>query len=341
MRASLRRLLGGRSAQDDFQRATEQDVYYCYRLFLNREPDEAGWAFWTGMVRDHHISLQNLTDAFLNGDELEAIQRARSEPILVELPEFSIYVRPNDFLIGAVIAREKQFEPHVTHMLKKLLAPGMTFMDIGAHVGYFTLLAAGRVGPEGKVLAFEAHPDNCDLLERSVAANGFENVAVHRFAVAEERRTFQLATSGSHRNARIVDGQSEPYQLPDIEAVSLDELLDELPRLDVVKMDIEGAEPRAWSGMRGLLARRQPIIVFEYAPALIKLTSRCDPPAFLDEVRSAGFDLYRVEDDPASVEGQRPLDGDQLRRLSADLQTHADHADLMAVPGGRRSEGGD
>lgn len=330
MRASMRRLLGGRTAQDDFQRATEKDVYYCYRLFLNREPDKAGLAFWTSMVREHHISLQNLADSFLYSDELQAIQRARSEPVLAELPEFSIYVRPNDYLIGAVIAREKQFEPHVTRALNELLTPGMTFLDIGANVGYFTLLAARRVGPEGKVLAFEAHPGNCDLLERSVAANGFENVVVHRFAVAEERRTFQLATGGPHSNARIVDGQNEPYQMQEIEAVPLDEVLGDLSRLDLVKMDIEGAEPRAWSGMRGLIARHQPVILFEYAPALIELTSRCDPPAFLEEVRAAGYELYRVED--SSIEGRRLLDSDQLRQMSAGLRTHADHVDLMAVP---------
>jgi hypothetical protein len=126
--------------------------------------------------------------------------------------------------------------------------------------------------------------------------------------------------------------------MQEIEAVPLDEVLGDLSRLDVVKMDIEGAEPRAWSGMSRLIARHRPILLFEYAPALIELTSRCDPPAFLEEIRAAGYDLYQVED--SGIEGRRPLDRDQLRRLSAGLQTHADHVDLMAVPSDRDSDRG-
>ncbi|MBK6325373.1 MAG: DUF4214 domain-containing protein [Chloroflexi bacterium] len=92
-----RRLL---ARQSDFSQATEQDVYYCYRLLLNRQPDEAGWAYWSDLVNTHHISLQTLADGFLNSFELKTLLEERNRLHLVKLADFSMYVRLNDHFVG-------------------------------------------------------------------------------------------------------------------------------------------------------------------------------------------------------------------------------------------------
>ena len=156
----------------NFDEATEPDVYYCYRLLLNREPDEDGWRYWSDLVNNHHISLQVLCDGFLNSYEFKKLTTERNKPQLIDLPTFKMYVRLNDHFVGGVIAQTKEYEPYVIKELERLLNPGDTFVDVGANIGYFTLLAAGKVGKKGKVIAFEPWPDNCQLLEKSIAENG-------------------------------------------------------------------------------------------------------------------------------------------------------------------------
>src|SRR5262250_1998178 len=106
-------------------------------------------------------------------------------PILLRLPDFKIYVRLDDWAIGARIAVRRTHEPHVTRVMCALLQPGAVMVDIGANIGYYTLLAAARVGSTGKVIAFEPSIDNCALLHKSLQANRFENVVLHNVAVAD------------------------------------------------------------------------------------------------------------------------------------------------------------
>src|SRR3990172_3951145 len=82
-------------------------------------------------------------------------------PMLVKLKEFRIYVRLDDWAVGARIAVKRSYETHVTAAMRPLLQPGMVVVDVGANIGYYTLLAAARVGPGGKVIAFEPGSENC------------------------------------------------------------------------------------------------------------------------------------------------------------------------------------
>lgn len=311
--------------------ATVDDVYACYRLLLGREPDESGWDYWTRMVSNHYVTRAYLVDSFLNGHEFKAIHAQRNSPVLVELPGFNMYVRPNDNFIGAVIAREKRYEPHVTRVLTGLLAEGQTFVDIGANIGYFSLLAASLIGRAGCIIAFEPNPANCDLLHRSIAANGFEElIALHPLAVAESRQTIHFSTAGVGSNGRVInpaEAAAEVIALPTVEAVALDEALAGEERVDVIKLDIEGAEARAWRGMQAILARHKPVLLFEFSPTLLERTSEVDPVAFLEEV-SRLYDLFII-----SPEGETADRPDSVARI---LEQHAasglTHLDLLARP---------
>lgn len=316
----------------EFHIATEQDLYYCYRLFLNREPDSEGFAFWKNMIQNHQITLQFLTDSFLYSTELEQIQAQRDELVLVTLPEFKMYVRLNDYFIGAFIAREKTYEPHVTRELRRLLQPGMTFLDIGANIGYFTLLAANRVGEEGKVLAFEPVERNRDALLKSIAVNDRRNVVLYPYAVGEQNERVALDIGGKSSNSRIL--RTLPDNSPLMaEVVALDRFLLDLPRLDVVKMDVEGAEPQAIRGMRGLIEQHHPIVLTEFSPDLIRITSEMEPDAFLDDLNEMGYELFeivagKIEGDQ---KGYRQLTPQRLQEVCGQL-SYLDHIDLIAFP---------
>jgi FkbM family methyltransferase len=313
-----------------FEHATEEDVYYCYRLLLDREPDERGWSYWLNLVQNHSLSTQALVDGFLGGYEFQQLRAERVRPKLAELPEFKIYARGNDHFVGAVILREKQYEPHVSMALHHLLKPGDVFCDIGANIGYFSLMAAAQVGSDGQVLAFEPNPDNQNLLRMSIEANNFSNVILYPYAVSEKEGTLFFTSGGADSNGRIVTAAEQAawqIELPQVKTVALDQLFPDLPRLDVIKMDIEGAEPLAYQGMRQLIERHRPVIILEFNPQLIKTTSGVSPAAFLADLQT----IYRLrslnqlpkqQEFPGTISEINSL----IKRLSLT------HLDLIAEP---------
>lgn len=286
----LRTLLPGKKSAPRYgtSKATEQDVIDCYRLLLDREPDGDGLNSWRTFINSAQIPVSAIVDALTNSAEFRAAQARRQEPTLVSCSEFEIFVQPSDLLIGRAIFLTKQYEPHVTETVRSLLRPGDTFVDIGANLGYFTLLAARCVGDQGSVIAFEPSPENCRLLHRSLSQNGFKNVQIFEKAIAEAAQCVSFSSGLPHSNARLLrseelHGLEEWYA--QVDAVSLDDALQDIvTRIDLIKIDIEGAEPRAWQGMQKMVQRYRPIILTEYSPELIRETSSCEPRIYLEQL---------------------------------------------------------
>jgi FkbM family methyltransferase len=164
------------------------------------------------------------------------------------------------------------YEPDVTAALSRLVEPGDTCVDAGAHYGYFTLLLAKLCGPEGHVYSFEAEAENARILRENVSANGLQlRVTVERAALAARggevdlhpaagaSEQWTLMESFAHRDSRPAVGP--PERTP---AVRLDDRLAEVPRVDLIKMDIEGAEAEVIPAISGFLERRRPALVLEF-----------------------------------------------------------------------------
>lgn len=309
-------------------RATEQDLWYCYRLLLNREPDAEGWAHFRSMIEHDGIPMQFLVNVFLDSQEFRDVRATLREVTLVELPRYRIYVRPSDYFIGGAIARERKYEQGVTRQIEKMLAPGAVFVDAGANIGYFTLLGAALVGPEGRVFAFEPNPDNCTLLQRSLAHNQFHQVQLFQNALAEAAQTFRFSCSAVDSNGRLLHESETSEKLTTIEvkAVTLDEVLPPLSRLDLIKMDIEGAEPRAWQGMRKSVERYRPALILEFSPTAIWKTSQTSPEAFLEALQ----EQYRLHILPPT--GEVSKQALSTRELMAYAQSQPHHVDLVGFP---------
>ncbi len=162
-------------------------------------------------------------------------------------------------------------EPEIQELLAEHLKPGDTFFDIGANVGFFTVLAAKLVGTAGCVVAFEPGPETAEALERNVRANGFDTVQIARVAVGNEtgEAAFTLPETGHWSAARLTqfDGPA-PYgeRTCMVRVVSLDEARRrcEVPKQpQVVKIDVEGAEVAALHGMRDTLRSTRPVVICE------------------------------------------------------------------------------
>jgi hypothetical protein len=103
----------------------------------------------------------------------------------VETRYGSLYTHEHDDWITPVLAQQRVLEPGETDFLESRLRAGMTFLDLGAHIGYFSLVAGRLVGPRGLVLAFEPDPRNFELLLANVWRNGLANVVRFPWAVGE------------------------------------------------------------------------------------------------------------------------------------------------------------
>jgi FkbM family methyltransferase len=158
-------------------------------------------------------------------------------------------------------------EPMVWDTLCGLIKPGHVVIDVGAHVGQFALLAANLVGTAGKVIAIEPNPEIRPLLHLNIGKNGLANVQVIGAAAVDEPGTLTLYAYKDDRNSGAVSLREFPrarkeYQVAGIRLDDLVAVL-RLGKVDLMKIDVEGAEQQVLAGARSLLASSQPDIVVE------------------------------------------------------------------------------
>ncbi|MFM9448330.1 FkbM family methyltransferase [Streptomyces acidiscabies] len=158
-------------------------------------------------------------------------------------------------------------EPHVQAALCDLLGPGDVFYDIGANVGFYTVLGARRVGPEGHVYSFEPLPENVAALRRNAGFSRWPNVSVLEYALADRSGPAMLTPAGEPFWARLSTLPPPPgarAAIP-VSCRSVDELVrgGQIALPHVVKIDVEGAELGVLRGMAGTLRTARPVIVCE------------------------------------------------------------------------------
>ena len=157
-------------------------------------------------------------------------------------------------------------EPEVQEALQQHLRPGMTFYDIGANIGFFSLLAARIVGEEGKVVAFEADPEVAGRLRDNVLRNSMPWITVEQEAVWSEPRTVYFAradpaTSPERGLGHVVAANEE--KAIEVSAESLDDYMRTSAAPDFLKCDVEGAEVEVFRGAQRLLREKRPGIICE------------------------------------------------------------------------------
>jgi len=160
-------------------------------------------------------------------------------------------------------------EPNIVKLITELCQPGMRVLDIGAHVGYFSLLFSVRVGPTGHVTTLEPNPQNFSKIGAMVNANGLTNIEVCALAASDENGTVDFVTEETGQMGHIISGGvGGNTGIVTVRAVRVDSLCEQLrlDHIDLIKLDIEGAEAKALMGMAGLLARSRPLVICEWHP---------------------------------------------------------------------------
>lgn len=194
------------------------------------------------------------------------------------------------------------WEPHLTAWLRHRLAPGDTIVDVGANVGYYSLLASRLVGPGGAVVAVDASREFTDQLSTNAQLNGANNIRIIHAAVSDTVRvlTFALASETNLGGTTIVPFAAPARSRFELPAVPLPALLEpaEIRAARVIKIDVEGAEGQVVRGMEPLLdqLRAAVEIVVEVNPKRIAQVGDSITELFATMARH-GFHAYRITND--------------------------------------------
>lgn len=202
-----------------------------------------------------------------------------------------------DAKICTALERGRFWEPDVAALIDKYANPDWTFVDLGAHVGSFTLLAASRFK---NVIAVEANPAAAEILKKNVEWNELANVEVYECGVWDEDGEIafmpQVANSGS---SWVASRKKKPDAVT-VQAKTLPQILGER-RPEMWKIDIEGAEYRALYNCLEVLDGAQ-VILTEYCVSQLERTSGATGRDYYDLLVDAGFEWYRMDGQPIPFE---------------------------------------
>ncbi|OGM11051.1 hypothetical protein A2Z22_03610 [Candidatus Woesebacteria bacterium RBG_16_34_12] len=184
-------------------------------------------------------------------------------------------------------------------LCRELVKPGMTVIDIGAHIGYYTRLLSELVGSSGRVFAFEAHPDNYAVVKQNLRARKYSNVEMYNCAVSDQKGKMQLYVSPGSSNHSLLAGYTEASGTIDVESITIDSFLSEkgIKSVDFMKIDVEGAEPLVLAGMRQTIVSSHRLsLLIEYNPQALQ-SGNIIPEEFLRDLREMDFKIKMIPND--------------------------------------------
>ncbi len=244
--------------------------------------------------------------------------------------ELRMFLNPDDRKITPLMLFYRAWEPKETRWFVQGLREGDLVVDVGANVGYYTLIASRIVGPEGRVYAFEPDPVSFALLERNVRLNGLSNVVLEPKAVSNVPEPIRLYLAPENKgDHRIYQPSGEDRPFVDVDAVVLDEYFaDRRADIDFVKIDTQGAEIVILRGMRKILQQSRGLrMALEIWPGALADFGH-EPQELLDILQSAGFRLFGLDGRPESP--LRELEVAKLRE-SVRQAGQMGQANLLAV----------
>jgi FkbM family methyltransferase len=189
------------------------------------------------------------------------------------------------------------FEPNEFAFLDKVLAPGMTFIDAGANDGLFTLFAAQRVGPTGQVWAFEPSEREFLRLRRNLQLNQLNNVRSFKLALAQRQGEAEIKIADDEHSGQNTLGdfayQIELARCERVPTSRLDDLVHQecLPRVDIIKLDVEGSELSVLAGASGVLRKLRPLLLLEINENALQFQGTSGA-TLVEFLRSNDYEIY-------------------------------------------------
>jgi FkbM family methyltransferase len=262
------------------------DAFFAYRLLLGRNPKLSEVSrFVEGMtVREFltHVldspEFRGALPLLPAGFELES-----------DLNGFRFRFRTGDREMGVRMGLA-QYEPKVREAFQRLAPKCRTFVDCGAHTGFYTCLFLALAGENARAWALEPLPENFALLERNVAINGFEKrTSLLNVACGSSEATIEMSRVAGMMVGCRINGRESAR----VRTVRLDDVIEE--KVDLVKLDIEGAEPDALKGMQRIIESSRPILIVELNEYWLRHVSSSSSMGLVQMLESWGYDVVTLD----------------------------------------------
>lgn len=218
--------------------------------------------------------------------------RSRVIPDFVEIDGNKIFL---DRLDAHGLSIKGSYDEFETQIVKQLIKIGDVTVDVGANLGYYTLIFSRLVGKDGKVYAFEPEPDNFVLLKKNVDINGCRNVVLIQKAASNMTDKIKMYLANNPTIHTIFD-TNEHRRSIDIKAIRLDDYFADYDGvLNFIKIDVEGSESFVIEGMQSILQKTKDLIMMiEFAPFYIEKLGK-HPRDYLEILKKYGFKLYHLD----------------------------------------------
>lgn len=224
----------------------------------------------------------------------------------------TMFVDPQDETISAHLIAHGVWETSVSRMVRRLVGRGQVAVEVGANLGYYTLILARAVGPAGRVIALEANARLAGLAQRSIDFNGY-GPRVRLLAQAASDRPGALSFMSSRRSGgsgHLLVPESaiaEDQVVTVVDSVRLDDVTE--GQVDFIRLDAEGSEPLVLKGAARLLAHPDIVVCMEWS--VVQMRSRTSVPDFVDWLSGQGFRFWRIEEglvlSPVPAEGMAEI----------------------------------
>jgi FkbM family methyltransferase len=286
-------------------------------------------SLWRALARQFAPQFPSGSQRLFDIRELARTERERNEAVIRGLcsnaylgnntalcrvlGRYSMFVDTNDLGFSSHMLLSGFWEMWVTETMVARVRPGMHVVDCGANLGYFTLVMSDLVGAAGHVDAFEPNPAIAERLGKTIELNGFlDRTTMHQAALSRSNGDAVLQVPPREpKNAYMC---AVPLRPEDLSVTIPTQRLDALAnadRIDLIKIDVEGAEEDVWAGMQGILDQRRPLaVILEFAS-----DRYVDPPGFLDEILSHGFAVEWID----YVLGPVPTTRDDILRRPGNI----------------------
>jgi FkbM family methyltransferase len=227
---------------------------------------------------------------------------------MIDMGSFKMILDKSDISVSREILSSKDYEPHLRAFVQRTLKPEMSVIDIGANIGFYTLMFASIVGPRGKVFSFEPNTENCRLILLNLMENDFSHVQLLPFALSDRMgAAFFSPMMGS--NGGFMPNLRETLTHPNCTAVPcqrLDAVINE--PVDFIKVDVEGGEYLVLSGGEKLLQQFRLIIVAEFSLEMLQRVSGIGGADFLKWMTNFGYGVYLLCRDGSGLQKINDID---------------------------------
>jgi|CXWL01.1.fsa_nt_gi FkbM family methyltransferase len=216
-------------------------------------------------------------------------------PKSVKISEGTLLLHPKDPVISGALALGV-YEPYQMKVFRSIVKGGDVVLDIGANIGLYTLIASKHIGVGGSVLSFEPELENFNILSKNIEINTLTNARAVRVAVSDTNGTSMLSISKDNKGNHSLVAEIGSNVKQEVSVVRLDDWLhaEEVRKIDVIKVDIQGAEPQAFIGMKETLRKARALFV-EYEPSILRSIGH-EPEQMLKLLQSCGYELSEIHE---------------------------------------------